>query len=104
MYASKRSLAAHDVRAKLMQSLSNGDDDDDDLPVRAAMLLAERRQREIELSQHKKKFSRLYYIGKLLVYDKGSLPPRKRYGRRRSRRRSTSLKKTMTGALRYNSK
>jgi hypothetical protein len=43
---SKRSLAAHDVRAKLMHSLSNSDDDDDDLPVRAAMLLAERRQRE----------------------------------------------------------
>jgi hypothetical protein len=40
------SLAAHDVRAKLMQSLANSDDDDDDLPVRAAMLLAERRQRE----------------------------------------------------------
>ncbi len=29
-----------------MHSLSNSDDDDDDLPVRAAMLLAERRQRE----------------------------------------------------------
>jgi hypothetical protein len=51
------SLAARDVRAKLMQSLANSDDDDDDLPVRAAMLLAERRQREIESRQHRKNSS-----------------------------------------------